>query len=80
MDAEPLTATEESEYLSTTEVAEMMDASSSTVYRYVERGLLPVAHRIAAHRGAYLYRRSDVEALLEQLVPVLRLPRQPKAS
>lgn len=51
--------------ISTTEAAKLLNKDPRTVLRYVEKGVLPVAHRITAYRGARLYHRSDVEALAE---------------
>lgn len=61
--------------LSTTEAAKLLKKDPRTVLRYAEEGLLPVARRITAHRGARLYLRSDVEALLARMVPTYRVDR-----
>lgn len=70
----------ESDLLTTTQTAELLKVSARTVQRYATEGVLPVAQRITAHRGAYLYRRSDVEALLAEMVPANRVVRKAAAS
>lgn len=50
--------------LTTAEVAELLGASVPSVNRWATSGRLPVAQQLAGVRGARLYRRSDVEALL----------------
>lgn len=47
----------------TSEVAEIMGKSVRTVHRLIQSGDLKPALKIAGQSGAYLFNRSDVEAL-----------------
>ena len=49
--------------LTTADVAEMLGKDVSTIHRLVARGDLRVAIKAPGKRGAYLFRKSDVDAL-----------------
>lgn len=53
--------------IGTKAVAELLGKSVPTINRMAARGELPVAAQLPAEegRGARLYRRSDIEALIE---------------
>jgi excisionase family DNA binding protein len=63
-------------FMTPTEIAQLLKSSRSNVYQLCERGLL-VAHRIGAGRGCIRVARVDLEAYLES---VRRLPRLPIAA
>lgn len=50
--------------LTTAEVARIVGRSVPTIHRWVESGRLPTARKLPGIRGARLFRRSDVDALL----------------
>ena len=50
--------------ISVAEVAERTKVDRRTVHRWVESGRLVPALKIPGKTGAYLFRRSDVEALI----------------
>ncbi len=50
--------------MSTREVADLRGVDVATVNRWAKRGVLPVAVKAHGPKGANLYLRSDVEALL----------------
>jgi len=52
------------ELMPTVEVAAFHQVSVATVNRWAKGGRLPVAVKVPGKRGANLFRRSDVEALL----------------
>lgn len=54
--------------LSTAETAKQLGVSVATVNRWARAGRLPVAAKIAGRTGANLYRRADVEELLNEPV------------
>lgn len=49
--------------LTAAQVAELRGVQPKTVHRWAESGRLPVATKLPGLRGAYLFRREDVEAL-----------------
>jgi predicted site-specific integrase-resolvase len=51
--------------LTAAEVAEMAGRHVFTVHRWASNGKLPVAQKLPGATGAYLFRRGDVESLLE---------------
>jgi excisionase family DNA binding protein len=53
------------ELLTTTEAGQILRKSARTVQRMADAGDLVVAQKLPGPNGAYLFRRSDVEALLE---------------
>ncbi len=55
------------ELLSTGEVAELLGTTVATVNRWAVTGKLPVAHKMPGRTGAYLFARSDVEAVREPM-------------
>ncbi len=57
----------DTELLSTGESAELLDTTVATVSRWAAAGKLPVAHKMPGRTGAYLFNRSDVEALREPM-------------
>lgn len=59
----PKTETSE-QLMSTAEVATLKGVHPTTVNRWVQAGRLPIAHKAPGIRGANLYRRADVEALV----------------
>lgn len=50
--------------LTAEQVGELLGKSGRTVRRLADRRLLPVAQRLPGLRGAYLFARADVEALI----------------
>ncbi|WP_375407648.1 helix-turn-helix domain-containing protein [uncultured Amnibacterium sp.] len=46
-----------------TEAEQLMGYDRRSLRRFVQDGRLPVAKKIPGHTGAYLFLRSDVEAL-----------------
>lgn len=53
----------DNDLLTTAVVAQMLYKDVSTISRMVARGDLVPAVKVPGKRGAYLFRRSDVEAL-----------------
>lgn len=53
------------ELLTSPEAGQILGKSARTVQRLADAGALPVAQKLPGPNGAYLFRRSDVEALLE---------------
>lgn len=49
--------------MTTSEVCDLLDVGSSTVSRWAMSGALAPARKLPGLRGAYLFRRADVEAL-----------------
>lgn len=43
----------------------ILNKSARTVQRMADAGELPVAQKLPGPNGAYLFRRSDIEALVE---------------
>lgn len=54
----------DSDLITTATVAQMLYKDVSTISRMVARGDLVPAVKVPGKRGAYLFRRSDVERLL----------------
>lgn len=52
--------------LTAPEAGAIIGRSGRTVIRMAEAGKLPVAQKLPGVNGAYLFRRSDVEALLSE--------------
>lgn len=52
------------ELMTSPEVGHLLGKSARTVQRMADSGLLPVAQKLPGPNGAYLFARSDVEALL----------------
>lgn len=50
--------------LTAEQVGEVLGKSGRTVRRLADRRILPVAQRLPGPRGAYLFTRADVDALL----------------
>lgn len=48
--------------LTTAQVAKILNRAIPTVNKYATTGELPHAHKLPGLRGAYLFRREDVEA------------------
>lgn len=51
--------------ITTAEVAEILGKSVPTVNRWAAEGRLQPAQKLPGQRGAYLFRRADVEALMD---------------
>lgn len=51
------------ELLGTAQVAEILDRSVPTINRWVHEGRLKPVSKLPGHSGAYVFRRSDIEAL-----------------
>lgn len=56
------------DYLTTAEVAAVLGRPIATVNRWARTGRLPVAGKLPGRTGANLYRRADVEQLLNEPV------------
>ena len=52
--------------LTTAQAAEIVGRSVPTVNRWAAEGILTPAQKLPGLRGAYLFRRSDVEALSQE--------------
>ncbi len=52
------------DYLTTAQVAELAHRTVTTVNRWAAEGRLKPAHKLPGDTGAYLYARTDVDALL----------------
>ncbi len=52
------------ELLTSPEAGQILGKSARTVQRLADSGRLPIAQKLPGPNGAYLFRRSDVEALL----------------
>ena len=50
--------------LTTGEVGIMLGKSAKTISRMADAGKIPIAHTLSGPKGARLFRRSDVDALL----------------
>lgn len=59
-------ADEPQDLLTTADVADIVGKSIPTVNRWASEGRLPFAHKLPGQRGAYLFRRTDVEALVQR--------------
>ncbi|MGI8423153.1 MAG: helix-turn-helix domain-containing protein [Chloroflexota bacterium] len=66
------------EFLSATEACAMLGVKPATLYAYVSRGLLASFRQ--GIRRERLYRRADVDGLLELRPSVAPLPRLPRAE
>lgn len=53
-------------YMSTAQVADMLNATVATVNRWAASGKLPVAMKLPGRTGANLFRREDVEAFAKE--------------
>ena len=53
------------ELLTSVQVAILLGKSARTVHRMAEAGTLPVAHKLPGPNGAFLFRREDIDALVE---------------
>jgi excisionase family DNA binding protein len=51
--------------IGTAEAAQVLGIDRSTLSRWTKDGRITPALQLPAHKGAYLYHRADVEALLE---------------
>jgi excisionase family DNA binding protein len=58
--------TSDDTYLTSPEAGRLLGKSARTVTRMADAGKLPVAQKLPGPNGAYLFRRSDVEALAAQ--------------
>jgi len=52
--------------LTSSEVARLLQVSVPTINRWAGSGRLPSAQKLPGIRGAYLFRRSDVEAFASE--------------
>lgn len=52
------------ELLTSPQAAALLGKSHRTIHRLAESGGIPVAQKLPGPNGAYLFKRSDVEALL----------------
>jgi predicted DNA-binding transcriptional regulator AlpA len=50
--------------LTSTEAGQIIGKSARTVQRMAESGELPVAQKLPGPNGAYLFRRTEIEALV----------------
>lgn len=55
---------ETDDLLTSPQVGLILGKSARTVQRMADAGEIPVAQKLPGPNGAYLYRRSDIEALL----------------
>lgn len=53
------------ELLTSTQAGAILGKSGRTITRMGDAGKLPIAQKLPGPNGAYLFRRSDVEQLLE---------------
>lgn len=53
--------------LTTSEVCETLEVGTSTISRWVADGRLKPARKLPGLRGAFLFRRSDVEAIAAEV-------------
>lgn len=56
----------DSEIITSAEAAKILGLSSSTFHRWVNAGRLTEVAKVPGIRGARMFRRSDVEALLDE--------------
>lgn len=49
--------------ITATEAGRLLDKSARTVSRLAEAGQLPFVQKLAGPRGAYLFRRTEIEKL-----------------
>ena len=54
------------ELITSPEAAQILGKSIRTIQRLAELGELPYAQKLPGPNGAYLFRRSDIEALASQ--------------
>lgn len=55
--------------LTSPQAGTLLGKSARTIQRMADAGDLPVAQKLPGPNGAYLFRRSDVEALLAAAAP-----------
>lgn len=55
------------ELVASSEARRILDIERSTLVRWAQTGVLRPAQKLPGPNGAYLYRRSDVEALAKKL-------------
>lgn len=60
----PTSADGNNDLLTVHEAAELLGVSVATIHRRIDTDELPTFQKLPGLRGAYLLRRSDVEALL----------------
>ncbi len=58
--------TDEPEELVTAEVCKLLNIDRTTVTRWVQAGKLTPARKLPGVSGAYLYKRADIDAMLER--------------
>lgn len=68
--------------LKTADVAKLAKVDVATVNRWAKSGRLPVAVQVPGETGARLFRRSDVDHVLDELTAELeaRMPQRASAS
>ena len=59
--------TDDTDYLTARQAAELLGRGVSTVHRYHELGRLPAALQLPGQTGSKLFARSDVEQLADEL-------------
>lgn len=59
-------ATNPSSFIGSTEACRLLDVDKSTLTRWVADGTITPAHKNPGRNGAFLFARSDIEALNEQ--------------
>jgi excisionase family DNA binding protein len=55
---------DDGDFLTTAEVAKILNYSVAWVNKLAKSERLPVARKLPGHTGAYLFRRADVDALI----------------
>lgn len=55
---------QQSDLITSSQAASVLGKSARTVQRMVEAGSLTAVHKLPGTTGAYLFRRTDVEALI----------------
>lgn len=53
--------------LTSTEVGRILGCSGRTVQRRADAGVIPIERQLPGPNGAYLFRRSDIEALAAEM-------------
>lgn len=56
------------ELISAQDAERLLKKDRRTIHRWAASGKLPVAHKLPGDTGAFLFRRSDVEALKAEAV------------
>ena len=64
-----MTDMETADLISTTEAADLLGLERSTVIRWIRERRIEPAMKISGLTGAYLFRRSDVEAMRPEAHP-----------